>query len=274
MKTFGQYGCLVNGIFAVFVFCTTASARIDANSPTNPGWDSFAYSAPKDLEVLPNRVWNESTDIFLKMDTITALALAGGASIMMHNTQINGDSIDNKIDDHYDDHPGWSNDQDEVYATIGGPGFHFAATGVWYALAAGAKNDFQRERAWTMMTALSITGATTLALKVAVNNRTPNDKALAWPSGHTASSFTVAAVLDEFYGPYVGIPAYAGAGFIGYRMVASGDHWASDVLFGGVLGYIVGHAVAGKHKMLEVGGFRLVPMMDSNASGLAMVKQF
>jgi hypothetical protein len=57
-------------------------------------------------------------------------------------------------------------------------------------------------------------------------------------------------------------------------MVASGDHWASDVLFGGVLGYIVGHAVAGKHKMLEVGGFRLVPMMDSNASGLAMVKQF
>jgi hypothetical protein len=38
-------------------------------------------------------------------------------------------------------------------------------------------------------------------------------------------------------------------------MMDSHDHWASDVLFGGTLGYIVGHTVAGKHKQLELAGF-------------------
>ena len=97
----------------------------------------------------------------------------------------------------------------------------------------------------------------------------------AWPSGHTASSFTVASVLDEFYGPQIGIPAYAAAGFVGYRMMDAGDHWASDVLFGGVLGWVVGHTVAGKHKQLEVAGFEVVPYFsESGANGIALVRQF
>jgi len=83
-----------------------------------------------------------------------------------------------------------------------------------------------------MLKALSVTGFTTMALKVARDNDCPNGSPLAWPSGHTSSSFTVAAVLDEWYGPEVGIPAYLGAGFVGYRMMESGDHWPSDVLFG------------------------------------------
>ena len=127
-----------------------------------------------------------------------------------------------------------------------------------------------------MMTALSITGLTTLGLKAAVNNEQPNQEmGYAWPSGHTASSFTVASVLDEFYGPQIGIPAYAAAGFVGYRMMDAGDHWASDVLFGGVLGWVVGHTVAGKHKQLEVAGFEVTPYFsESGANGIALVRQF
>ena len=109
------------------------------------------------------------------------------------------------------------------------------------------------------------------------SNDTPNGKRWAWPSGHTASSFTVASVLDEFYGPKVGIPAYVTAGLVGYRMMDTGDHWASDVVFGATLGWVVGHTVAGKHKKLEIAGFRVLPYLantNSSAMGISLVKEF
>ncbi len=127
------------------------------------------------------------------------------------------------------------------------------------------------------MTALSVTWVTTMGLKAIRDNETPNGKSWAWPSGHISSSFTAASVLDEFYGPKVGIPAYVLASLVGYRMADTGDHWASDVVFGAALGWVVGHTVAGKHKELEVAGFKLLPYMggtDGSAVGISFVKQF
>jgi hypothetical protein len=64
---------------------------------------------------------------------------------------------------------------------------------------------------------------------------------------------------------------------VGWRMMDSHDHWASDVLFGGTLGYVVGHSVAAKHKQLEIAGFKIEPMIDIGAhpaTGIALVKRF
>jgi hypothetical protein len=200
--------------------------------------------------------------------------IAGGASVAMHN-EPSDKSIDDKIADHFENHKLPDDLSNATYA-VGNPGTHFALAGVWYGLAAANKDDLNKQRAFTMLTALSITGASTMALKLAVNNHSPNGESLAWPSGHTSSSFTVASVLDEFYGPEVGYPAYAVAGFIGYRMMAAGDHWASDVLFGGVLGWVVGHTVAGKEKQLKVAGFEIVPayLGDYPAGGITLVRKF
>ncbi len=117
-----------------------------------------------------------------------------------------------------------------------------------------------------------------MGLKLLINDDTPNGKDLAWPSGHTSSSFAVASVLHDLYGPEVGIPAYLGAGFVGYRMMDAGDHWASDVLFGAVLGYMVGHHVAGKYHDIEVAGFDLIPFstvhVDKPVMGMGFIKEF
>ena len=260
--------------FAVVVvlgFADCVFARVDANAPVEKGWDSFEYSAAKDLRVLPERVWTEGGEILLKPDNLTALLLAGGASVIMRQ------HADQRIEEEI-----YEKEENRIFPEftersldfLGGPGFHFGATGLWYGLAAAGKDDINRERAWTMMTALSITGAATMSLKLIVNDDTPNGKPLAWPSGHTSSSFTVASVLDEFYGPWVGIPAYIGAGAVGYRMMETGDHWPSDVVFGAVLGWIVGHGVAGKGK-LEIAGFELVPYMNEfGGSGVGLVRMF
>jgi len=202
----------------------------------------------------PGRIIEDSKDTFLRKDNLIALLLAGGASIAMHQSD-----ADKNTAEHFRKHRTLSNFKDESLNLIGNPGMHFAATGLWYAFSAENQDEFNKERAWTMMTALSVTGLTTVGLKAIRDNDTPNGKRWAWPSGHTASSFTVASVLDEFYGPEVGIPAYALASLVAYRMMDSGDHWASDVVFGATLGWVVGHTIAGKHKNLEIAGFTVLP---------------
>jgi membrane-associated phospholipid phosphatase len=232
----------------------------------------FLESVKADLADWPRRIMEDSNDVYLKKDNLFALLLAGGASIAMHNSV-----ADKNIAEHFERHSVFHGFADESFNFIGHPGTHFAATSLWYALSAESRDQFNRERAWTMMTAVSVTRVTTMALKAIRDNETPNGKNWAWPSGHTSSSFTVASVLDEFYGPKVGIPAYVLASLVGYRMADTGDHWASDVFFGATLGWVVGHTVAGKHKELELAGFRLLPYMggaDGPAVGISFVKQF
>jgi hypothetical protein len=198
--------------------------------------------------------------------------VAGAASIAMHNSRADKD-IQNQVEEHRF----FRDCADKTFDTLGNPGTHFAATGLWYALSAENRDDFNKNRAFTMITALSINGLTTVGLKAIRDNENPNGNRWAWPSGHTSSSFTVASVLDEFYGPKVGIPAYALASLVAYRMVDTGDHWTSDVVFGAALGWVVGHTVAGKHKKLEIGGFQVVPlteMANTPAMGLRLVKRF
>ena len=45
--------------------------------------------------------------------------------------------------------------------------------------------------------------------QAATSDRSPNGEWGTFPSGHTSSTFVVASVLHEAYGPVVGIPLYA-----------------------------------------------------------------
>ena len=261
-------GCW-QGIIYLALVLVAGCANQTEHSSQRADWFESALSDSADL---PRRIVEDLKDTFLRADNLTALLLAGGASIAMHNG-----NADDKIADNLDDNDILHGFTDESLNIIGGPGAHFAVTGLWYALSAEAGDDFNKERAWTMFRALSITGLTTMGLKAIRDNDTPNGKRWAWPSGHTSSSFTVASVLDEFYGPKVGIPAYALASFVGYRMMETGDHWASDVVFGAALGWVVGHTVAGKHKRLEVAGFEVLPYTASNDGpvvGVNLLKRF
>jgi len=251
----------------------SAEVSNEASQTENPSKKSpLLESAKTDVLNWPRRVIEDSKDTFLKKDNLSALLLAGGISIAMHQS-----NADKNIAEHLERHAAFHGFADESFNVMGHPVTHFAATGLWYVLSAESEDEYNRERAWTMTTALSVTGVITMGLKAIRDNETPNGKRWAWPSGHTSSSFTVAAVLDEFYGPKVGIPAYAVASVVAYRMMDTGDHWASDVVFGATLGWVVGHTIAGKHKKLEIAGFTVLPYMgngDGPTAGISLVKQF
>jgi len=217
-------------------------------------------------------VINGTKDTFSERDNIMALLLAGGASVAMHA----GDA-DKKIADNFDDHHIFHGFTDESLNVIGHPWTQLGASALWYSFSSQNHDELNKQRAKTMVSALSVTGAVTMGLKAIRHNEAPNGKNWAWPSGHTASSFAAASVLDEFYGPKVGIPAYALASLIAYRMMDTGDHWSSDVVFGATLGWVVGHTFASKHKELEVAGFKVIPHVASShgpVMGVSLVKRF
>ncbi len=220
----------------------------------------------------PDRIVKDSKECFLRPANLTALLLAGGASAVMHNS-----GADKKLNENFDDDHVFRGFGDEGLNVIGHPWTQFGMATLWYAVSAKNQDELNKARAQTMIEALSVTGVVTMGLKAIRNNDSPNGKNWAWPSGHVASSFTVASVLDEFYGPKVGIPAYALASLISYRMLDTGDHWSSDIVFGATLGWVVGHTIAGKHKQLEIAGFTVLPYIyggRNSAVGVNLVRQF
>jgi len=241
-----------------------------ANQTEQPS--GFLESARTDFINWPDRIIEDSRDVIFGADNFDALLLAGGASIAMHQS-----NADKKLDQNFERHQAFQGFADESLNVLGCPGTHFGVTGLWYALSAQSGDKFNADSAWTMMTALSVTGLTTVVLKAIRDNDTPNGKKWAWPSGHTSSSFTAASVLDEFYGPKVGVPAYILASLVAWRMMDAGDHWGSDVVFGVTLGWVVGHTIAGKHKQLEIGGFKVLPYTASAGErvvGVSLLKRF
>jgi hypothetical protein len=270
LKTLQNHGRLFSILCCLVIISTTFAQQDDSTTAPKKDWVKSVWDRRHSW---PDRIWEDSVYTFTEPNNIWLLSMAGAASIVMHNS-----GADDDIQTSVEEHRAIDGFFSESLNTIGNPGTHFAATGLWYALAVQNGDFKNQERSWTMMTALAINGMVTVGLKAARDNDTPNGDKWAWPSGHTSSSFTVAAVLDEFYGPEVGIPAYIGATFVAYRMVEEGDHWMSDAVFGAALGWAVGHSVAGRYMDMEIAGFELIPMQPTitgePTAGLALMKQF
>lgn len=92
---------------------------------------------------------------------------------------------------------------------------------------------------------------------------------LSMPSGHTARAFALASVLahqaDRWY---VSTLAYGGAASVGLERVRSGDHWLTDVVVGGALGYLIGRSVVPSDP--SVGGINYTPIVSTHRIGLSI----
>jgi membrane-associated phospholipid phosphatase len=66
---------------------------------------------------------------------------------------------------------------------------------------------------------------------------------LSFPSGHTASAFATATVLQRDFGWKLGIPAYAVGAYVAASRMRSNKHYLSDVLVGAAIGVSAGRAV-------------------------------
>lgn len=230
--------------------------------PAYPGefWPSFG----RDAKELPATLWDDTKATATNRMSWVLFGLAAGGGIALRE-----DRGDNQVAEHFakEGNPlgGW----DAVGDVGGNPGLHFAAAGALYFTSLAREDTKNYEISKTMLNALAINGMLTVGLKVAANTDAPNGDSFAFPSGHTSSSFCMATVMYKEYGPWVGLPAYAFAGFVGYERCAARNHDLSDVVAGALIGMAVGHAVAENHEW-KVFDMDVVPYADSRRGGVGL----
>jgi len=84
---------------------------------------------------------------------------------------------------------------------------------------------------------------TTQAIKFTARRVRPDGSSLSFPSGHTASAFATATVLQSRFGWKVGLPAYAMASWVGAARMETNRHYLSDVIAGATIGILSGRTV-------------------------------
>lgn len=92
-----------------------------------------------------------------------------------------------------------------------------------------------------------------------------------FPSGHTSRAFAIASVIAHQYDAWwVEASAYSVAASVGMQRISSGNHWLSDVLLGGAIGYLIGQVVADDHRLPAAGSIRYTPVIAPQRVGLAV----
>ena len=105
--------------------------------------------------------------------------------------------------------------------------------------------------------------------KYAVQRTRPNGDPYSFPSGHTSTAFTIAGVLSRHYGPWAGAAGVSLGVLTGLGRMEDNRHFASDVVAGATIGWIVGRTVARDRKSGE-SAWQLVPSVN----GLVLVGRF
>ena len=202
-----------------------------------------------------------------KPENLLILGAAFGVDrIVRHNW-------DEDVRHYFEDNDSSLAETDDFGSIIGNPGLHFLIGGAWYLSAVQQRDARHHELSKVLLEALIVTNTSTLALKVAMDDRAPNGQKYGWPSGHTSSSICFAAVMHEYYGWKAGVPLYLLAGYSAATRLEDREHDLSDLVFGAALGYVVGHSVV-KGELPQIGGFYVLPYADRNAGGVMFVKGF
>jgi hypothetical protein len=108
-----------------------------------------------------------------------------------------------------------------------------------------------------LASSLIAAGVITPVLKATIGRRRPTqteltfargDGGVSFPSGHATQAFAIASVIAAHYpSPWVKIAAYGLAGLVGLSRIEQGEHYASDVLAGALIGIAVGNSVVRFH---------------------------
>ena len=241
--------------------------RSSITQPERGPLSGFGETVWRDAKRIHLDLWDDTKRVYGNATNVVILVTAGGASLALRP------EVDDDIEDYYRDHHTLSEGWRDTFGVLGNPGFHFAMAGAWYLAGQQVQDAKTYEVGKTLFSALIINGVSTSFLKVCASTDGPNDEPHAWPSGHTSSAVTVAAVMYESYGPLVGVPLYGVAGMVGLARLDDREHHLSDVVFGAAMGMVIGHTVASGRRPQIFGG-DLVPFADptTGSGGLAWFK--
>jgi membrane-associated phospholipid phosphatase len=102
-------------------------------------------------------------------------------------------------------------------------------------------------------------------LKYSVQRTRPDGTSFSFPSGHAATTFASATVLQRHFGWKAGVPAYAVASLVATSRIRDNRHYLSDVVFGAAIGMVAGRTVTVGRGDTR---FALAPIATSSGGGV------
>lgn len=205
---------LVVSLVLVAVACGPASAQTVDRAPSLG--DVF-QNVPRDL-------WK-----FLSWDTAIVLGIGGGAALAAHpwDDNLAGELETNvRLNDAMQ--PGHTYGAFSAQALIG--------VGL-YTGGRLAKKGRLAQTGADIIRAQILSQAYVQAIKFTVQRERPDgSNSVSFPSGHSASAFATATVLQRHYGWKVGVPAAVLAAYVATARVHDNKHYLSDVVFGAAMG--------------------------------------
>jgi len=173
---------------------------------------------------------------------ILGVALGGSLAIRSE--------LDGSVRDWTAEHPDRWGEGSKIIGNFGVAQYQIPVILGAYAYTVFAQDYEQHDMMCSLISAYTLTGLSTVVIKGIADTDRPTDQwnggKYGFPSYHAASMFSMAAVLDEYEGHWIGVPAYVLSGLVGWARIDTRDHDLSDVVFGSVMGYVIGKSVAGK----------------------------
>ena len=230
------------------------------------------YRLATDLRQFPRVVWNDARQI-ANVDNAIVLALAAAASVGVREAW-DGDVREATAAD-----PHRWGDGSRALGHLGEAQYQVPVLVSSWAISVWNDDPHFHDFNEALISAYTLNGLATLAIKGTTNTSRPdsdwNGGQWGFPSFHASSTFTMAAVLEDYYGWKAGLPAYTLAGLISWSRIDERDHDLSDVVFGAVMGYVIGKSVADFHLGGD-GHVRLTPWCHptEGATGVMLETRF
>jgi membrane-associated phospholipid phosphatase len=225
-----------------------------------------------DIKELPWMLWNDGRSIVTWQNAVVLGAAAGGAVIIR-------DDLDQKVRYETAEHTLRWGQGSVVLRQFGEYAYQVPVLAGVYAVSLWTEADHLHEFSKAVLSAYGLTAFSTVAIKGVTNTSRPTTQFenghYGFPSYHAASAFTIAAVVEEYYGWQVGLPVYVLAGLVGWSRIDQREHDLSDVLFGSVLGFVIGKSVACAH-LERRANLKITPYYDTQnrAAAVLLEKRF
>jgi membrane-associated phospholipid phosphatase len=206
-----------------------AAVGEEGKKPTRGFLSALGHNLKDDIRHLP------------RLNTLYVLGVGGAAALAIH-----------PLDDNINRHFAGTGAADKFFApgqVIGNTAVLLGAGGASYVIGRANGSDRAQHLGMDTIEAELLTAGIVYGIKQSVRRERPqraeksNALGYSFPSGHAASTFAAATVLQQHLGYKAGVPTYLIASYVAMSRLHENVHNATDVVFGAAIGIVVGRTV-------------------------------
>lgn len=220
---------------AITLAPSIASAQTSAPAPVA---QTFSPSSSTDFTPSLGRIFADTITDFRRLPSFDSAVILGVGGLTSMVSHTNDAGLSQSFSNARSMRGAFSAGQ-----TIGAATTQLGAAFATYSIGRMTGNPKVAMIGADLVRAQLVSQTLTQVIKFGTGRTRPDGTSLSFPSGHTASAFATAAVLQRHLGWKAGIPAYGVAAYVAASRIQTQRHYLSDVAFGAAIGMIAGRTV-------------------------------